>query len=397
MLSMDKNLATPPIFPSDNYQLPSSLDGSEGLNRAIGKPVQIHAANDLQAIQAWLACFTDTKTTFNNYRKEAERLYLWAVLQLNKPVSSLTHEDLLIYKRFIQDPQPREKWVSNGSRKYSRKDERWRPFYGPLSPASQRQAMIILNVMFSWLVNAGYLAGNPLSLSRQRANKAKPRITRYLDPSLWREVKVYIESQPKESFREQSHYCRNRWLFTLLYLGGMRISEIPENNMGSFFCRRDKEGRERWWLEILGKGDKVRLIPASNEMMTELVQYRRSLGLSPYPSTNEEVPLVLPIGKSMKPLTRSALHTIIKKVFAGAAASLRLRGDEYAARADVVQQASAHWLRHTAGSHMADQQLDLRLIRDNLGHESLNTTSQYLHVDDDKRHSETEKNHRIDW
>ena len=62
-----------------------------------------------------------------------------------------------------------------------------------------------------------------------------------------------------------------------------------------------------------------------------------------------------------------------------------------------LERASAHWLRHTAGSHMADQQIDLRLVRDNLGHESLSTPSQYLHVDDDRRHKETEQKHRIGW
>ncbi|MFC6970701.1 tyrosine-type recombinase/integrase, partial [Paraburkholderia dipogonis] len=61
------------------------------------------------------------------------------------------------------------------------------------------------------------------------------------------------------------------------------------------------------------------------------------------------------------------------------------------------EQASAHWLRHSAASHMANQQVDLRLVRDNLGHASLTTTSQYLHVDDDRRHRETDEKHRIDW
>jgi len=394
---MDKIVAIPNFYSSVNESIPSNLNGNKGSNRAIGKPVQISASNDLQAIHAWLACFADTKTTFSNYRKEAERLYLWAVFQLGKPVSSLTHEDLLIYKRFIQDPQPRDQWVSNGGRKYARNHDLWRPFYRALSPASQRQAMVILNVMFAWLVNAGYLAGNPLSLSRQRAKKAPPRITRYLDPWLWQEVKDHIATMPKDSSREKSHYFRTRWLFTILYLGGLRISEISKNNMGCFFCQRNKEGFERWWLEILGKGDKVRLVPATAEMMAELAQYRKSLGFTPYPSTSEEIPLVLSIGKSMKPLTRSALHIIIKKAFTETAVGLRLRGDEYIARADLIEQASAHWLRHTAGSHMADQEIDIRLIRDNLGHESLNTTSQYLHADDDKRHFETEQGHHIDW
>lgn len=385
------------IFPTlENHQLSPNLDGSEGKNRTSGK-TQIAASNDLEAIQSWLACFIGTKTTFNNYRKESERLYLWAIFQLGRPVSSLTHEDLLMYKRFIQDPQPRDKWVSNGGRKYARNHELWRPFYKILSPASQRQTMIVLNVMFSWLVNAGYLAGNPLSLSKQRTKKVKPRITRYLDPSLWLEVKNHIANLPKESVREQAHYFRTRWLFTLLYLGGLRISEVSQNNMGCFFCRRDKNGQEYWWLEVLGKGDKIRLVPATKEMMTELAQYRRSLELPPYPATNDETPLVRPIGKSLKPLTRSALHIIIKKVFNETAACLHLRGNEYTARAELVKQASAHWLRHTAGSHMANQEMDIRVIRDNLGHESLNTTSLYLHADEDDRHRETEQYHRMDW
>jgi len=41
---------------------------------------------------------------------------------------------------------------------------------------------------------------------------------------------------------------------------------------------------------------------------------------------------------------------------------LRARGPEWAAQAS----ASAHWLRHTAGSHMSDRQADLRQVRTKL-------------------------------
>lgn len=381
--------------PLDALDLPAGLDGRHGVNRATGRR-QIAASDDLEAVRAWLARVADTRTTFENYRKEAERLLLWSIVQPGKPLSSLTHEDLLAYQRFLADPQPRERWVATG-RKFPRDDPRWRPFHGPLAATSQRQAMVILNALFSWLVGAGYLAGNPLSLSRQRARRAAPRVTRFLERDLWQEVKLYIDTLPRDTDRERERYRRARWLFTLLYLGGLRISEAGGNTMGRFFCRRDAGGQERWWLEVTGKGDRERLVPASAEMMVELGHYRRERGLPVLPAPHEDTPLVLPLGKSMKPLTRAALHTIVKGIFAGAAEKLRLRGEAYAARAAQLERASAHWLRHSAGSHMADGDVDLRLIRDNLGHASLTTTSLYLHADDDRRHDETGQKHRIDW
>jgi site-specific recombinase XerD len=287
----------------------------------------------------------------------------------------------------------------------TRSDARWRPFYGPLSPSSQRQATVILNAMFSWLVQAGYLAGNPLSLSRQRTRHAAPRITRYLKPGVWQEVKDFIATMPKQTDREKADAYRGRWLFTLLYLGGLRIAEVGANTMGQFFVRRDADGALRWWLTIHGKGDKQRLVPATREMMMELSRNRQYLGLSALPSPSEDTPLVLPIGATASnegtdtcaPLTRAALHTIVKAVSVGAAARLRERDDAPSARADLLEKASAHWLRHSAGSHMADRTVDLRTVRGNLGHASLTTTSVYLHVDDDRRHQETEEKHRVDW
>jgi site-specific recombinase XerD len=406
--------------PLETLAIPAALDGRAGTNRAAGGVAQIAAANDLDAIRAWLARVADQPATFDSYRKEAERLLLWSLVQLGKPLSSLTHEDCVRYQHFLADPQPAATWVVNdgtgGGRKYARGDARWRPFHGPLSPASVRQASVILNGLFSWLVRAGYLAGNPLALSRQRTRKVAPRITRYLEPGLWQEVKDTIAAMPHDTPRARAHYHRVRWLFTLLYLGGLRIAEVGGNTMGQFFVRRDADGAMRWWLTVHGKGDKDRLVPATRELMTELSRYRQSLGLTALPLPNEATPLVLAIGKtastagktagspgqkaaggSPAPLTRAALHTIVKEVFAAAAERLRARGEACASRADLLEQASAHWLRHTAGSHMADQQVDLRLVRDNLGHASLSTTSLYLHMDDDRRHHETDEKHRIDW
>jgi integrase/recombinase XerD len=202
---------------------------------------------------------------------------------------------------------------------------------------------------------------------------------------------------PQEAAREREHYVRMRWLFSLLYLCGLRISEVVGNTMGGFFCRRDnKDGEERWWLEITGKGDKTRTVPATNELMAELARYRRAKRLPTLPSSGDDIPLLLPIGGRSEPIMRGAAHAIIKTVFKDTADRLRQQGETYYATAERVEQASAHWLRHTAGSHMANSEVDLRHVRDNLGHESISTTSNYLHSSDDVR-QDTELRHKIRW
>lgn len=202
---------------------------------------------------AWLARYSDSANTFVNCRKEAERLFLWCLVELGKPLSSLTHEDLLLYQHFLGDPQPTDRWVMAAGRKLPRGHPGWRPFAGPLSPASQRQAMVTLNSMLSWLVQAGYLAGNPLALSRQRRSNAQPRVVRFLEDDLWAQVKATINAMPAATSRELATQARVRWLFSLLYLCGLRISEVVGNAMGCFFCRSDKGGEPRWWLEVTGK------------------------------------------------------------------------------------------------------------------------------------------------
>ncbi|WP_407973263.1 tyrosine-type recombinase/integrase (plasmid) [Burkholderia pyrrocinia] len=391
------------VQPVESLALPERLSGSDGTNRGPIETSQLSARNDLDAVRAWLSNYADTKTTFGNYRKEAERLLLWAIVQLGKPLSSLTHEDLRLFKAFLADPQPTARWVSlndDGSKggKYPRGDARWRPFNGRLSPASQRQALVILNGMFTWLVDAGYLRGNPMALLRQRAKRSAPRVTRCLSISLWDEVKGFVEQLPQDTAVQRAYAARCRWLTTLFYLQGMRISEVAGGTMGDFSRRLSTDGREQWWLEILGKGEKERIVPASPELIAELVRYRKACGLPALPAGRaEETPLVVPFRGQVRCLSRSAIHDAIKHVFNGAAAWLRSRGQEFADRADELDRASAHWLRHTAGSHQADGGLDLRTVRDNLGHVSLNTTSLYLHEEEDKRHRETVSRHKMGW
>lgn len=376
----------------------SALDGSTGTNRAITPSPLLQANTDLDAIKAWLAQYIDSPNTFSSYRKESERLLLWANLETGKAISSLTHEDLLRYQYFLQNPQPTERWILKNGSKVARSHSDWRPFVGPLSASSTRQALTVLNGLFTWLVAAGYLSANPLAILRGARRSPAKRMQRYLDMDLWEQVKTCIAELPQESERELEHYYRYRWLFSLLYLCGLRVSELSQNRMGALFSRRDRHGVMRWWIDITGKGQKTRTIPVTSELMDELATYRSSKGLSPYPLADEELPLILPIGSlQRKPLTRAAIHLIVKRIFNDTAARLRAQGPEFEAEAQHVEQASTHWMRHTAGTHMIEQNIDLLHVRDTLGHDSLNTTNRYLHTADDDRHDATEDKHKIKW
>lgn len=374
---------------------PATLDGRRGRNRA-ASPGQLAAADDHSAVLAWLARYIDSPATLASYRKEAERLMLWCGLQHGVALSDLTHEDLLVYQRFLADPQPAERWVMKPSQKPGRNSPLWRPFAGPLSASSQRQALSILNAMLSWLVEAGYLAGNPLALSRRKRRQQAPRVSRFLPMEHWEVVKSSIEAMPTTSERDRRHASRCRWLFSLLYIGGLRVSEICETTMGGFFSRRGTDGRERWWLEITGKGSKTRLVPATGELMAELMRYRKVFGLSPLPPEGDTMPLVVPLIGPPKPMARSAIHEIVKAVTRESAARLRSKGPEFEAAAAHIEQASTHWMRHTAGSHLSEK-ADLKVVRDNLGHANISTTSIYLHSEDDARHDATTAAHRVGW
>ncbi|MGD9759891.1 MAG: tyrosine-type recombinase/integrase [Comamonas sp.] len=383
------------LEPLEGLVLPLHLSGERGRNRAQGLP-QVAANDDRSAVLAWLARYKESPATLASYRKEAERLLLWCVHQHGKALSDLTHEDFLAYESFLEDPQPAGRWVMQVAQKAPRSSPHWRPFAKPLDRQSQRQALSILNSLFNWLVQAGYLAGNPLALRRRKSVARPAKTSRFLPHEHWAQVRATIESLPTGTPRLALQAARYRWLFSLLYIGGLRISEVCNNSMGDFYWRRGFDGKERWWLEIRGKGEKTRVIPATDELVSELMRYRQSSDLGPLPREGDSAPLLLPLIGGSKPMGRSAVHELVKTIFRETAARLRALGPDHEAAAAHVEKASAHWMRHTAGTHQSDN-MDIKAVRDNLGHANISTTSIYLHTEDDARHDQTTKAHKLGW
>ena len=363
-----------------NFALSTALDGSQGTNRARSGIRQITADTDVEAIRMWLAEYVHSPHTLRSYRKESMRLITWSTQRLGKPLSSLTREDLLVYEGLLS--QPPAEWTDST---LPRRGNAHRLFAGPLSPRSVRQAMGILSGLFGYWVAAGYIAGNPLALRRNRGKNQLQRkavVERYLEHALWHSVLDFIETLPQATRRDRQHYERVRWLFRLLYGVSLRASEAAHAKTSDIVQRRGK-----WWLRVVGKGGAEGDVPVSDELMADLVRYRQFYGLPALPTALEGTPLVMSVtGRTDQFLTPTAIYLVVKEVFRRAAAALEATDSVGAA---TLRRASTHWLRHTSATHQADAGNDIRFIQKNLRHASIETTSIYLHAEDDMRHEKT--------
>lgn len=164
-----------------------------------------------------------------------------------------------------------------------------------------------------------------------------------------------------------------------------------------FFYRSSADGKGRWWLDVMDKGKKSRLVPATEELVIESMRYRSSLGLPPLPSGEDQTPLLLPLVGAVKLMARTAVHGILKAVMKSIASRIRERGGpEAEAAAAHIELASTHWVRYTAGSHQSNA-MNLKAVRDNLGHSNIATTNAYVHSEDDSWHDATSAVHRVGW
>jgi hypothetical protein len=108
----------------------------------------------IMVVKAWLReAAGHHGSTFAAYRKEAERLLLWAALERHKGLSQLNLEDRQAYLAFLAQPEPAHRWCGPRAPRHL---AAWRPLTGPLSPASRRHSMRVLAALFRWMHGNGY-------------------------------------------------------------------------------------------------------------------------------------------------------------------------------------------------------------------------------------------------
>ncbi len=355
-----------------------------------GHSAHISARSDAEAVGLWLAEYRASPQTRRAYRREAERLLLWLAEQ-GLALGEVRRDHLDAFEAFLADPRPRERWVGPPRPRHA---DDWRPFRGPLAPASRRQSLVILQGMFAWLVEAGWVAHNPFRLMRDKRRRLDNRqggIERYLERPLWAWFWSWLDRPVEESAspRQRYEWQRRRLVFGFAYLLAPRIGEMSAARMGDFHRR---EGR--WWWRVTGKGDKTATIPVPPDMVTLLTAWRRTLGLAAEPLPDDATPVLRSLD-GRRGLGDNRLYRLIREAFGEAAEALEAeQGEEGRPWAMRLRAATPHWLRHTALTHQAQAGVELRYLAATARHSRLDTTARYLHAEDEAWHRQ-QSAHRL--
>ncbi len=216
--------------------------------------------------------------------------------------------------------------------------------YG-LNAASRARKLATIRSFYNYLTNKAHLIReNPVKdIDPPKLKKSLPK---YL--TLDQSVELLESVEGKNQERD---YC----ILTLFLNCGLRISELVGLNL------RDIQDES---IRVLGKGNKVRILYLNDACQDALSRYlavRR-------PIAGRDANALFLSSRNER-ISRSTVHAMVKKRLSAAG----LDESEY----------SSHKLRHTAATLMLQNGVDVRAVQEVLGHDHLNTTQIYTHIDND--------------
>lgn len=244
-------------------------------------------------------------------------------------VGSVTLEEVYDYLSYLA----RDRVKNENSREKS---------YG-LSATTRARKIATIRSFYKYLtLKTKQLEVNPVAdLDSPKTTKALPR---YLTLE---ESKRLLEAV--DGVNRERDYC----ILCLFLNCGLRISELVGLNLGN--VKPD-------CLRVLGKGNKERMVylnGAARAAIDAWLPVRRAMAA---PGCD-----ALFVSTRRRRMSTDSVHVMVKKTLLKAG----LDPDKY----------SSHKLRHTAATLMIQHGVDVRTVQEVLGHEHLNTTEIYTHVD----------------
>jgi len=150
---------------------------------------------------------------------------------------------------------------------------------------------------------------------------------------------------------------RDRAILELFYSSGLRLGELSS-------LKPEDIDLEKRWVQVLGKGGKVRGVPLTEkavESLTEYLAYAEKLK-----KENRDRFDALFCKEDGTPFSRRGIARMVKKVLLSV---------------DGRPEISPHALRHSFATHLYRRGMDLRSLQELLGHSKISTTQIYTSVD----------------
>ncbi|MFL2836775.1 MAG: site-specific tyrosine recombinase XerD [Hyphomicrobiales bacterium] len=176
-----------------------------------------------------------------------------------------------------------------------------------------------------------------------------------------------IELTHKKKLRHQRFISQ----IEILYSTGMRVSELLSIKLSDL-------NQNNYFLNVIGKGSKERIVPLTEEAVNETRHYLKLLA---YHRDLEKEVFLYPGSRKNKHLSRQYFASELKG---------------YAKKAGLDEKnISPHVLRHAFASHLLSNGADLRSVQQMLGHSDISTTQIYTHILDNKLKMAVKENHPL--
>lgn len=200
-----------------------------------------------------------------------------------------------------------------------------------------------------WAASQGWITEDiGQSLAIPKAHRTLPDVLDLAD------TQIVLDSMAQRAGEEPTPInLRDLAMIEVLYASGIRVSELCGLNSSSIDTARNT-------LQVIGKGDKERVVPLGIPAMRALQNYiaqGRPLLM------NEKSESAIFLGSRGKRIDQRSVREVV-----------------YGAMAAVGSTMGPHGLRHTAATHLLEGGADLRTVQEILGHSSLATTQIYTHV-----------------
>ena len=278
-----------------------------------------------------------SQETIYNYERDLE-VFQNFLEEINTDFDKVDKKTILNYKAYLTSQDRKTPILEAGKKK--------------LGSFSINRMLSSLRSYLKFLIDMDYKTPiSPDMVKFVKTERKNPRVSEF------EEIVKIIES-PMQFEKNEKVVLRNRAIFEILFSTGMRISELVNLKKDQI----DKTGR----IFIRGKGKKERfgyLTPRAKKHLKNYLEVRGEAD-SPY--------LFIPYrGKNV--------HNKDKKI---SPTYLQRKIKKYRELLGINLPISCHSIRHAFATYLAESGANPAAIQILLGHESLDTTTRYVHASD---------------